>query len=569
VELRHYQTQSIQRLRNLIRNDIRKIILVLPTGAGKTVVASSMIHSMLAKDKQALFLAHRKELIDQCCEKLARWGVPYSVIKADDKRYDPGKPVQVASIQTLIRRKVWPHADVIFIDECHRSVSRSYRKIIDFYREANNPPVIGLTATPYRADGRGLGELYEDLVVSTSTRQLCDDGYLVEPRVFCASHVELDGVQMRGAEFDEDALDELMREVILKGDIVRQWQSKANGAKTVVFCVNVRHSKAVAEQFIAAGSPAAHLDAKSNDADREKILNDLAEGRLMVVTNVGILTEGWDLPGLECVTLARPTASRSLYRQMIGRVMRPDESKRFAIVLDHAGCTVRHGKVTEDEDYNLNGVRRRGKGGKAQEQLNVPFPCPQCLLFVEQKTTVCPECGYEFPKIEAKVVVEDVDLEEITLRNPQVVYRNLCMTAIRNGYKAGWVAVRFKDEFGRWPRDLEKPPEFIEYEKAEVLSKDPEQEFHKFCQVCIEKKYNPRWVSVRFKEMFGRWPEFAASDEFKTYQSEFMKTKSEEQEYSEEQQNNAASDGDRQDQDQFLSEQEKAQEQDLLMHSAI
>jgi superfamily II DNA or RNA helicase len=530
VDLRNYQIQSIAKLRDFIRQDKRKLILVLPTGAGKTVVASSMIHSMLEKKKQALFLAHRKELIDQCCDKLSRWGVPFGVIKADDKRYDQTKPVQVASVQTLIRRKNWPHADVIFIDECHRSISKSYRKIIDFYQKINNPPIIGLTATPYRADGRGLGALYEDMVVATSTKELCSEGYLVQPRVFCASHVELEGVQMRGNDFDEDELDELMREVILKGDIVRQWQLKANDAKTVVFCVNVKHSKAVAQQFIEAGIPAAHLDAKSSDSEREKILADLAAGIIKVVTNVGILTEGWDLPGLECVTLARPTASRSLWKQMIGRVMRPDEDKKFAMVLDHAGCTSRHGMVTDEENFNLNGVARRGKGkGNKNEQLHVPFPCPQCLLFVDQKTAVCPECGYEFPKVEAKVVVEDVDLEETSRRDPQVVYRYLCMTAIRNNYKPGWVALRFKDEFGKWPRDLEKPAEFEEYERAHLASKDEAEEFKRFCRICMEKKYSPKWPTVRFKEIFGKWPEYPTDDEFKEYARQYQDEKLKEQ----------------------------------------
>jgi len=292
-EPRPYQAAGVDALRGHILAGRRRVILCCPTGGGKTVLASSIIHSARRNfDAKILFVAHRVELINQAVAQLAKWGVTeVGVIRADDERTNALMPVQVATIQSLGRRNK-PPADIIFVDEAHRCVANSYRKLLELYPDA---VIIGLTATPCRLDGKALGDVFQAIEVAATYKDLIKDGFIVEPQCF-GTPVEpkLDGIKTQNGDFVIDELADAMMEIDVLGDTVAEYKKHAKGRRTVVFAVNVAHSKALLEKFLAAGVRAAHVDADTPEAERLDISRKLDVGELEVVTNVSILTEGWD-----------------------------------------------------------------------------------------------------------------------------------------------------------------------------------------------------------------------------------------------------------------------------------
>src|SRR3990172_812358 len=202
MHLRPYQSEAIAALRDMLRRGLRRVILVSPTGSGKTVMACALMQSAVARGNRVLVLAHRKELIDQCSEKLDRFGVPHGVQMAEHPRWRPQDPVQVASVATLIRRLTGPRrpeAELIVVDECHHARAETYQKILDSYPGA---PVIGLTATPWRSDGKGLGELFQDRVVAATVAQLTASGDLVPSAGFSYEIPDLAQVRTTGGDYN-------------------------------------------------------------------------------------------------------------------------------------------------------------------------------------------------------------------------------------------------------------------------------------------------------------------------------------------------------------------------------
>ena len=349
-ELRQYQKTAINSLRDMYRS-YRRQVMVSPTGSGKTVIASRIIELTREAGNKVLFLAHRRELITQCSKKLDEIGIDHGIIMSNHPRSRPSSHVQIASVQTLLNREL-PPADLIIIDECHRSLAKSYVTIVDQY---GNVPVLGLTATPWRGDGQGMGVFYENMYVVSQVKELIGEGFLMEPSVYITEPPRLDDVRVVGGDYVDEELEKVMNERRLNRQIVEDWLNRTPGAKTALFACTVNHSMNLVDEFRKAGVVAEHLDCNTHVDERDAILERLKSGETQIVSNVGVLTEGWDLPELECVILGRPTKSLALYLQMVGRGMRPHESKQDTYVLDHAGCTVEHGLVTDDREFNLEG----------------------------------------------------------------------------------------------------------------------------------------------------------------------------------------------------------------------
>ena len=334
-ELRPYQTEAVQDIRSSVGAGNKRVLLQASTGSGKTIIAADIMQRAAEKSSRVLFLAHRRELIDQCSDKLWRFGVRHGIIMAG-RRLDLVERVQVASVQTLtsraIRREVMelPPTDLIVIDEAHRSASDSYREIVERYPTA---VLLGLTATPCRTDGKGLGHIYQDLICCPSMAELTEQGYLVPVRYFAPTAPDLEGVEVRAGDYVEKQLAERMDKAKLVGDVVEHWQKFGEDRQTIVFATNVRHSQHLAEKFQQAGVQAAHLDGKTEKPEREHLLADLGQGRLRVLCNCEVLTEGWDSPTVSCCVLAKPTKSLGRYLQMAGRVLRPAEGKTVSALL--------------------------------------------------------------------------------------------------------------------------------------------------------------------------------------------------------------------------------------------
>ena len=383
--LRPYQLHAVAKARALMAEGKRSICLVAPTGAGKTCISAHIIHSALSKSKRVLFLAHRRELIDQCAAKLRDLGIwNYNVVlSGHPQSRNPGAPMQIASIQTLIRRE-YPPADLVIVDEAHHSAAGQYQTLLANYPEAY---VLGLTATPERLDGKGLDGIFHDLLEVATVPELIDSGFLVAPTCLGPSQemaaqlkATLATVKVRCGDYAEGALGDAMDNATLVGDIVAHWQEWAPGQRTIVFAASILHSQHIIQQFTEAGVAAAHLDGGMETPERERILAAWRRGDIQVVSNCQILTEGFDFPELSCCILARPTKSVALFLQMCGRVLRTAPGKSGALILDHAGNILEHGPPHIERIWTLQGASKKRK----VEKTHACF-LPGCgALFVER-----------------------------------------------------------------------------------------------------------------------------------------------------------------------------------------
>lgn len=449
IELRPYQVTSIEQLRAAIRSGKRRIMLTVPTGGGKTYTSASLIAGALAKGKRSIFVAHRKELIDQTVRSFAGLGITtVGVIRAGDKRRDPKQPIQVASIQTLARR-TQQDADLVVIDEAHRASSASYTKHL--FERHPNAIIIGLSATPVRADGKPLGTHFEDLVIGALYSELLEGGHIVEPRVYSTPVLpDMSTVRTSGGDFNQDDLEAAVNRGALIGDLFTQW-SKHPRQRTVAFAVSVAHSKAIVDEFRARGVRAEHLDGTTPEVDRAAILARLESGATELVSNVGVLCEGWDMPSCKTLIVARPTKSLGLWMQMAGRILRPWNGVAPTI-LDHGGNVDRHGLPHEDREWSL--TKKPKKGGAVKVKA-----CPECFGFMPSGCKTCPLCGYAFSAEEVeseRLAVEPipVDLALRTLNGDDAklrAFRALHRTCRERGWKLGAAIHRFEARFGEPP----------------------------------------------------------------------------------------------------------------------
>jgi superfamily II DNA or RNA helicase len=493
LELRAYQRRAVDDV--LARLD-RRPILVSPTGSGKTTMATEIVERL---GMPTLWMAHRKELIDQAAERLEAHGLKTGIVMSG---YDgnPDAQVQVASIQTLVRREK-PPAGLIVVDECHHAAADSYQNVLAAYPDAH---IVGLTATPFRLDGRGLGDLFGELVVAAWPDELCADGVLHKPRVWASKAPDLRGVRVVAGDYSLGALAERSNTAELNADIVETWKKRAAGSRTVAFAVDIEHSMAIAKAFKDAGVPAEHLDGGTPRSERDDILDRLRASETLVVSNCMVLTEGWDLPALECAVIARPTASLNLHLQMIGRVMRACDGKDGAIVLDHAGNHHVHGLVTRRLNYTLSDE----KVG-SDEPLGLRR-CGNCGLLFGMDEPCCPECGWvpvadggaerRRPAIHGPGELSEFDDTSFEYRRQMWV--QIEAQRMAGGYRPGWSFYRFKDRFGVEP--VVADGELIHPAAASYVEK--RAYFKHLTCVAVAKGFKPGWASYRFRDAFGQWP---------------------------------------------------------------
>jgi DNA repair protein RadD len=470
--LRPYQQVAVANVEAQAAAGYRRILLVAPTGAGKTHLASELIRKALAKGRRVLFVAHRRELIKQAHLRLFETGIDAGVI-APEFTARPGEPVQVASIPTLYRRALassrlqLPAADIVFVDEAHHARAPTWQRLIESYP---NAVIIGLTATPCRQDGAGLGEIFEKLVETKQIPELIDQGFLVGTRVFAPSSPDLEGIHIRRGDYVESELAKRVDLPKLIGDVVGHWLRHAERKRTVCFCVGVAHAVHLRDEFRRHDVAAEYIDGNTPIPERDAILSRLKAGAVEVVCNCNVLTEGWDLPQLGCVILARPSKSFGLYRQMTGRGLRPFSDKTHLLVLDHAGLTLEHGFVEEPVVWSLDKDRRahatrasKSSTGAAERKL---VDCPECHRVFWRDAGVCPSCGWR-PRPKPKAIaVRPGDLVEVKHRTGQSFSADdkrdflgeLHAIQRERGYKPGWSYHTFIARFGHPPLDPVLPP---------------------------------------------------------------------------------------------------------------
>lgn len=494
VTLRDYQEQAVTDVRVMFRQ-YKRLLLVLATGAGKTVCFSYIARSASERGKKVLILAHRDQLIKQASSKLRDYDVQHGIIMAG---FTPNAHanVQVGSVQTLVRRidsmikrataaacsvrekaltqglsaeeaeikakaaskAAIPHFDLIIVDEAHLSAAMSYQKILNFWPEAL---VLGVTGSPVRLDnkplGRAHGGTYDHMVKGISIGKLIERGFLVRPVVYGAEQeLDLTGIKTSMGDYQTEALAELVDKPKITGDAVRQYQKICPGTPAVAWCITIEHATHVADAFNAAGIPAVMLCGEHDGAYRDKALRMLASGEIKVVTFVGILVEGVDCPAISAIILLRPSLSLASYLQVIGRGLRPfthpdGTVKKVCYVLDHASMWRKHGFADEERDWSLDwGERQKKAKKKAKEDVVDVAQCPKCYM-CHTPMPVCPGCGHVYEVKGRKLEKVDGELVEITadmaanLRKDKVKevgraqsLEELQKIAAERGYKPSW-----------------------------------------------------------------------------------------------------------------------------------
>ncbi len=511
IPLRDYQSEGVARVRSRIASGKRRIVFVLGTGGGKTVVASAIVAGALAKGKRCLFCAHRRELIRQTFCKLLRNGLrpesigivmagtparsahlggetPLQIVArmraagASDPAIDcelwglfgarrAQAPIQVASIDSL-RSKSLGHFDLVILDECHRARSPSYVSLITAHWDT--AVILGLTATPWPPPGKSLGDvvdgrpLFDDLVPPVkTTRELSEMGFLVAPRMFGVPPSSLPDMSEarigKDGEWVQEDLEKASSTDKLVGDIVDHWQRRAEGLRTVVFASGVEHSKKIAAAFCAAGVKAEHLDGTTDVRLRDAILSRLDSGETTVVCQCDVLTTGWDQPSVAVLVFARMTRSRTLAKQMMGRGLRPHPDKPFVLFLDHAGVLAEHDGPLAEEEYSIVPSRKKRKASSLSIKT-----CPSCFAIVPANTRVCSEltpagevCGHVFGEAAEREDPEEeagelAEVEDVPREVKRAAFDRLC--AERGNRQPGWVYQQYLETFKTKPPKAWKVP---------------------------------------------------------------------------------------------------------------
>jgi superfamily II DNA or RNA helicase len=408
MKLRPYQEIIIEKTRERMRAGVRSCLITSPCGSGKTVLTAHMLKRAAEKGIPSLFLVHRRELIKQSIKAFGEVGVPHGVI-ANNFNHDARHLIQLASVQTLSRRVNKVTAPkLVIMDECHHVGASTWAKIHETFKDAFH---IGLTATPERLDGKGLGKWYKEIIHGPSVQWLIENGFLAPYKLYAPSSVNVSKMHMLGGDYKRDELSQAVDKPTITGDAIKHYMKLAPGKRAVVFCVSIEHSKHVVAQFQSAGIPSAHVDGETPTEERDEAVKKFASGKIQVLSNVELFGEGFDLPALEVAILLRPTASLGLFIQQTGRALRTSPGKETALILDHAGNVSRHGLPDEERDWSLEGHDCKTKGEKS---LSVRI-CPSCFGAQKSGRPVCSFCGFVFEAKQRKVEHVDGDLREIDL----------------------------------------------------------------------------------------------------------------------------------------------------------
>lgn len=458
IVLRHYQNTMVAGIRDCFKKSFHAVLAVLPTGGGKTVVFTFIAQAMGLKRKKVIILVHRIELLRQTSSALSKFDVEHGMI---NPQYTPKFDcnVQVASVQTIIRRldyfaaASWK-ADAIIIDECHHANSKSWTTIVSHFKTLNpSLKIIGVTATPIRGDGQGLGlqsgGIFEEMVVGPQVQDLINEGFLVKPRIFGPpERLDLSGVKTQMGDYKIDELSKLVDKPKIIGSAVEHYKELCPGTPAVVFCVRVDHAEHVAQEFRNAGFKFYAVDGSMDDSLRKKILGGLANGTVDGVCSCDLISEGTDIPAIGCAILLRPTKSKGLYLQQVGRALRPCDEKEFAFVLDHVGNTEAHGLPYQYQDWTLEGSPKK-RSKKTQEAPVQVVMCESCFMH-QEPTSVCVGCGHVMkppknntPKqVEGKLrEITEMDVIKKTAKIEQgkaQSLEDLLRVAKERGYKPQW-----------------------------------------------------------------------------------------------------------------------------------
>lgn len=444
------------------------VLIEAPTGAGKTTIASAMTKDRVERGERVYFVVDSIELIDQTLDRFVADGLRCGVIQADHWATASSAPVQICSVQTLRNRwKDIPDSlrpDTTFIDEAH-VIHKTHEEIIKWCLD-NNKDVYGLSATPYR---KGLGKLFTTLITEVTVRELIEQGYLSPYICYAPYTPDLKGVRTQAGDYAVPELDRIMGDAQVVGQIVETWVRHAFNRRTLIFVPTRAASRTLIEKFVEAGIAAAHVDGETPRAERDEIIRQFRAGEIQVLSNVAVLTKGFDAPEVDCIVFARPTKSLALYRQMVGRGLRTAKGKDNCLILDHSGNVLRCGLPDEPLDLQLDMgdiVRNEAKAGDKPK-----LPCQACGFLTQ--FVKCPACEFErvnFGYPDKKVELKAVDGELVFIDapvspkpgkydhlDPADLYNQALWHTRMKGWSDGWAYHFVKGITNQNPPRLGKP----------------------------------------------------------------------------------------------------------------
>ena len=408
IDLRPLQEEAILSVRRAYTEGHRSVLLYGPCGFGKTVCFSWLSCKYVEADQRVVIIAHRDELVQQISRTLNSFGVPHTFAAAG-YAYDSRFRVVVASAMSLVNRlDRLPVPDLVIVDEAHHCIAgNSWGKILSHWGSVRT---LGVSATPCRADGRGLGEVFQKLVLGPTTAQLIEQGWLSKYRIFAPPGIDTEGLHKRGGDYVISEVEQRAAKPTITGDAITHYKKLADGKRAVVFCVSVAHAEAVAAGFRDAGIGAMCVDGSMHRELRRMAIRDFETGRTPILTSCSLVSEGFDVPAIECAISLRPTASTGLWLQQVGRALRIAPGKNEAIILDHAGNTHKHGMPDDDRQWSLEGLAKGAGAGASNKR------CPICFAVAPRTAKVCKECGHEFIHESRESTVKQVDgeLSEVT-----------------------------------------------------------------------------------------------------------------------------------------------------------
>jgi superfamily II DNA or RNA helicase len=479
LKLRPYQDKILDALRQGFASGKRSQILYAPTGAGKTEMAIHLLNATKLKGNKSAMLLDRIVLCDQTSQRLERYKIEHGVMQSGHWRYRPFEHIQVCSAQTLEKRGSFPGLNLLIIDECHAQ----RRQTVEFIQNNPDVKVIGLTATPFT---KGLGNVYEGVVSSITTKELVDQKMLVPLRVFIAKEIDMSGAKKVAGEWSQAETSK--RGMQITGDVVAEWVKMTHEVfgrprKTIVFCSGVDHGADLARKFAEAGFNFISLSYRDDDDFKKEIIEEFSKPDTEIhgLIATDILTKGFDAPDVMIGVSARPfSKSLSSHIQQMGRVMRSNqddpEGKTFALWLDHSGNYLRFRE--EWEEIYEHGVTELDDGKeKAKkeptEKEKKEAKCPVCEAYMPRYMDTCAHCGYVREK---KSLVQDVpgemtELQTMSRENKQAWWSQIQWYVENTGKSPGWAAHTFKEKFGVWPRNLSDRSEIPSDDVAKFIEK--------------------------------------------------------------------------------------------------
>ena len=471
--LREDQKIALENIRASIGSGVKRLVCQAPCGYGKTILSAAIAEGAFRKGNRVAFVVSSLQLIDQTVEKFYQEGIrDIGVIQADHHMSDASKTIQICSIQTIKSRGAYPPAGVVIVDECHslHAVHKAWLSDPSW----QSVPFIGFSATPW---SKGLGRYFQTLLIAGTTGEMIDKELLSKFSVFACPKADLGGVKIVAGDYHEGQLSSAMRSGTLTADVVKTWQDRWGRDKTLVFGVDRAHAETLHRRFLESGIRSAYQDALTSSADRKAIERGFADGTYQVVCNIGTLTTGvdWDV---RCLVLARPTKSRILYVQIVGRALRTAPGKEKAIILDHSDTTQELGLVTEIAQDHLDDGTAKAKAKAAERAPALARPCPSCASLTPRLARTCQNCGYKLP-LASGVVERDGVLVEIvrgqamrksagnrvwSTEDKQDFYAQLLGYALEKKFRPGFAWHKYKAKFGVEPRGMKgispKPPSY-------------------------------------------------------------------------------------------------------------